>query len=282
MPSPKPKKNKYGNGHPSDGGGSVTDPAGTDFTLPPFMSYDPSINAEIRANDRGLQDINQDFQTQRKIDRQDYRQTRTDIKQGFKRSTQDIKTSANQTRRGFKEKTADIHQTAQRGREDFRLQLNDMFRKFGIQTSNQAQAANARGVGDGGTLAAAAAKRESNMARDRGSLELARSRQQEDIATALQRLSKDQGEFRRDLSRTRGRLGEDTARESKLAGRDFSRTRRSARRENNRANREGYFSELDLTQAAIYAARQNNPGAFSKYGSKGGDSDKPKKKKKGK
>lgn len=246
--------------------GTSTDPSGTTFSLPPFMSYDPSINAEIRANQRGIQDINQDFKTQRKIDRQDYRQTRKDIQRTFKRGRQDLKFGAKQARRGFKESREDIRQTAQRGREDFRLQLADTFRKYGIQASNQAQSANQRGVGAGGTLAAGAAIREANLGRDVGKLELARQRQLEDIATALQRLGKDKREFRTEYGRSRGRLREDTARDTKLSKRDFRRTRRQSRRENNRANREAYFSQLDLTQQAIYNARQTNPGSFNKYG----------------
>lgn len=248
--------------------GASTDPTGTTFDLPPFMSYDPSINAEIRANQRGIEDINQDFQTQKKIDRQDYRQTSKDIRRGFNRGRTDLKFGAKQARRGFSEKRSDIRQTAQRGREDFRLQLGETFRKYGIVASNQAQQSNARGVGEGGSLAAGAAIRSENQARDVGKLELARSRQQEDIATALQRLGKDQREFGTEYGRTRERLRQDTARSKKLAGRDFRRTRRSARRENNRANREAYFSQLDLTQSAIYNARQTNPGSFNKYGRK--------------
>lgn len=246
--------------------GASTDPTGTTFDLPPFMSYDPSIAAEIRANQRGIQDINQDFRTQRKIDRQDYRQTKKDIQRTFKRGKQDLKFGAKQARRGFAEGRQDIRQTAQRGREDFRLQLADTFRKYGIQASNQAQASNQRGVGEGGSLAAGAAIREANMGRDVGKLELARQRQQEDIATALQRLGKDQREFKTEYGRSRTRLREDTRRDTKLSKRDFRRTRRQARRENNRANREAYFSQLDLTTQAIYNARQTNPGSFNKYG----------------
>lgn len=246
--------------------GSSKDPTGTTFDLPPFMSYDPSIAAEIRVNQRGIQDINQDFRTQRKIDRQDYRQTKKDIGRSFKRGKQDLKFGARQARRGFAEGREDIRQTAQRGREDFRLQLADTFRKYGIQASNQAQASNQRGVGEGGSLAAGAAIREANMGRDVGKLELARQRQQEDIATALQRLSKDQREFKTEYGRSRTRLRQDTRRDTKLSKRDFRRTRRQARRENNRANREAYFSQLDLTTQAIYNARQTNPGSFNKYG----------------
>lgn len=262
-----PGKRAYTRGANFDQPGSVKDPySGSTFDLPPFMSYDPSINAEIRANARGIQDINQDFQTQRKIDRQDYRQTKSDIGRSFDRGRQDLKFGAKQARRGFKEGRQDIRQTAQRGREDFRLQLSDTLRKYGIQASNQSQMANARGVGEGGTLAASAAKRAENQALDVGKLQLAKQRQEEDIATALQRISKDQGEFSTKYGRSRERLRQDTGRDYKLAGRDFRRTRRQARRENNRANREAYISAVDLTQSAIYGARQQNPGAFNKYG----------------
>lgn len=251
--------------------GSVKDPySGSTFDLPPFMSYDPSFNAEIRANARGIQDINQDYQTQRKINRQDYRQTKEDIRRSFNRSRQDLKFGAKQARRGFAEKGADIHQTARRGAEDFRLALADTFRKYGIQASNQAQMANQRGVGEGGTLAASAAKRAENQALDVGKLNLARSRQMEDVATALTRLRKDKGEFSAEYGRSRNRLRQDTTRDKFLAKRDYRRTKRQARRENNRANREAYISAIDLYQSAIYNARQTNPGSFNKYGQRTG------------
>lgn len=259
------KKRAYTRGYDI---GNATDPTGQDFQLPPFMSYDPSIAAEIRANERGIQDINQDYRTQKRIDRQDYRQTRKDIRQSFNRGRTDLKFGAKQTRRDFREKAADIHQTAQRGREDFRLQLADTFRKYGIQASNQAQMTNARGVGEGGSLAASAAIRAENQGRDVGKLELARSRQMEDIATALQRLSGDKREFRTELGRNRKRLRQDTERDKLLSRRDFRRTKRQSRRENNRANREAFFAQLDLIQSAIYNARQTNPDSFNKYGGK--------------
>lgn len=257
---------RYGQGYDI---GTSQDPSGNAYQLPPFMSYDPSISAEIRANQRGIQDINQDYRTQKRIDRQDYRQTRKDIRQDFTRSRSDLKFGARQARRGFREKGTDVRQANQRGAQDFRLQLADTFRKYGIQASNQSQMANARGVGEGGTLAASAAKRAENQALDVGKLTLARERQKEDIATTLQRLGKDRAEFGVKYGRERKRLREDTGRSKKLAKRDFRRTRRAARRENSRANREAYFSQLDLTQSAIYNARQTNPGAFNKYGKKG-------------
>lgn len=260
---PKPKPKKPGNGP------GVYDPAtGNTFQPPPFMSYDPSIDAEIRANQRGLQDQEQDFTTQRKIDRQDKRQSLHDIQRSFDRGRQDIKTDLHRGMRAIGQKREDIHQTAQRGAEDFGIRLNTMFRKYGIEATNQAQTANARGVGEGGTLAAAQQKRDTNMGIERGALELARSRQQEDIHTALTRLGIDQGELRTDIKRTKKRLGQDTGRETKLTKRDFKRTRREARRGLNRARREAAISEIDLTQQAIYNARQLNPGAFSKYGKK--------------
>lgn len=248
----------------------ATDPTGQSFELPPFMSYDPSIDAEMRANQRGIEDINQDFRTQRKINRQDYRQTRKDIRQTFQRGRTDLRFGAKQARRGFSEKTADIRKSGQRGREDFRLKLGDTLRKYGIEASRTAQSANARGVGEGGTLAASAAIRAENQARDVGRLELARERQQEDIATALQRVNKDRGEFQTKYGRERKRLRQDTRRDKFLATRDYGRTQRQLIRENQRANREAFFSNLDLTTSAIFDARQRQPGAFSKYGKKKG------------
>jgi hypothetical protein len=288
------KKNNNNNGGNNNGGGGgnggggqpkYTAPPVTsgDYETPPFMSYDPSIDAEIRANQRGIQDQMQDFATQKKIDRQDYRQSLHDIHQTSHRSRQDIRTEANRGERGFGEKRTDIRQTRQRGNEDFQTRMTGLFREYGIKASNQAQVANTRGVGEGGALAAAAAKRATNQGIEQTALTTAKQRQDEDIATALQRLGKDEGEFARDISRSKTRLGQDTQHDVKLTGRDFRRTRRSERRGLNRAKREYAASYLDLVQSSIYQARQMNPGAFSKYGERtggnGGGNGKKKKKK---
>lgn len=265
--------NGGGNGGGGNGGGNGNDggthAVGADGAqLPPFMSYDPAIDAEIRANQRGLQDIEEDYKRNRRINRQDFRQTRSDIRLSSNRGKQDIRRNAQRARVTYGQKRADIRTASQRGAEDFGLKVGDLLRRYGIQSRVQSQTANARGVADRGTLAASAQARAENMGRDLGEVNLARARQQEDIATSLKRLRTDRRQTRADFGRARTRLKQDTRHDVKLTKRDYRRTQREAKINLIRARREELFSEQDLVNSAIYGARAAKPGVFSKKGTR--------------
>jgi hypothetical protein len=259
---PKPKKPSSSGSSGSQDPGAATD---TGYQ-PPYMSYDPAYDAQIRAGERGYADAQVDYGVQKTIDKQDYHQSLKDIHQSFKRGRTDIKTQRTRGLLDFGNKRTDISKTATRGEQDFGLRLGALFRNYGIKATNQTQQANAQGVADAGTLASAADARAANFTTDKGALDLAHSRQSEDIATALKRLGTDQSQFLFDTHQSKHRLKQDTKHDTKLTGLDYSRERQAQRLALMRAGREAAINTSDLTQQEIFQAMNLHPGAFDKYG----------------
>lgn len=234
------------------------------------MTYDPALDSNLAATQRGLQDTQQDFHHQKRIDKQDYKQTKKDLHQEKKRGMQDIRRDQSRGTIKYGQQREDLGRNAQRGEQDFNIRLGNLLTNYGIKATGQIQAANAQGVADAGTLQSAAAMNVANFTRDRAPLDLARSRQQTDIATSLARVGTSEKQFGQDTARATTRLGQDTHRSGKLAHRDFLRERIDQRRNLSRAAREAEFANIDTHQEEIYQARANSPGAFNKYGKKTG------------
>lgn len=215
------------------------------FKLPPFMTFDPSIDAQRRAQQRGLKDILKDTKRAKNYAGQDEGQKVADINQTQARGTQDIAT------RG-----AEIGLRQQRGTEDFSTQLGNLIRDFQVRGSQQTQSANAAGSLDPSTQAAAAGRRQENFNVARHPIDVGQQRLDQDSSLAMQGLGVAQQ-----------RLGEDTSRSLGLAGQDYGRTLTDILTKRHRAVREERIGNLDLIQQAIFNARQNKPGAFTQYGS---------------
>src|SRR5262245_38659532 len=86
------------------GGGGRQGASRSGFSLPPFLSYDPAIGAEIRGLGRGLKDVLKDTRRGQRIRREDLSQRLADIATERARGTQEI---------GFKRE--DILQNQERG-----------------------------------------------------------------------------------------------------------------------------------------------------------------------
>lgn len=236
---------------------------GGGFKMPPFMTFPPSINAQRRAQQRGLKDILQDTGRAETMAREDAAQKGADIATSSSRGYQDI---GQRYSRGVE----DITQRQQRGEEDFTAQLGGLIRSFQVRGREQRQAANQAGVLGGSTEQAAAARRGENLAVARRPIDVGRQRLQEDTTQGLSRLGED-------VSIASGRLGEDTARDTRLSGVDLNRTVSDLLTKRNRAIREQRLGDIDLIQEAIFQARQMKPGAFTQYGGpKGPKAPKPK------
>lgn len=223
-----------------------------------MFSYDPSIEAERRAQQRGLKDILKDTHRARVYAGQDLSQKQADIGRTQSRGLQDINTE-------YTQGVQDITRRQTRGSEDFTTQLDNLVRGFQQKGQQQTQVANAAGVNDASTAAAAAARRAENLAVARQPIDTGRQRLAEDTATAFGRLTGQTG-------LATSRLGEDVTRDYSLAKQDHSRTIRDLLTKLRRAKREQQIGNLDLIQQEIYNARQNKPGAFTTTGA-------PKKKK---
>lgn len=229
-------------------------PKNQGFRLPPFLSYDPSIDAERRAQQRGLKDILKDTSRAQRYAREDLTQKQADIGRSQARGLEDIG-------RTYSQGAEDISTRQARGMEDFNTQLTNLIRGFQQKGQQQTQTANAAGVLDPSTQAASAARRAENLAVARQPIDTGIARLGEDTARSFSRLT---GSTQLATSR----LGEDTTRDYGLAKQDYQRTGLDLTTKLRRAKREQQIGNLDLIQQAIFNARQNKPGAFDQYGNR--------------
>lgn len=236
------------------------------FQMPPAFSYDPAILAELRALERGFKDTRQDHRIGMRQAKQDLRTQLRDIALDLKRGRRQIRTEKRRALRDIGYQRQDVRTTARRGREDLTMQLDELVRQFGQLGSQQFEAATAAGVTGGGTMGASAAARQSNFSFARRPLDIQRQRISEDLERDLERLRGVRGDVMQDSRRGLRDLRQDVRHDRRLARRDFRRFRRQSNIGLQRANREMQIGRLDLTQQAIFQARQNQPGAFSKYG----------------
>jgi serine phosphatase RsbU (regulator of sigma subunit) len=249
--------------NPSDGQGP--------YRTPPFLSFDPAIEAERRAAIRGLRDTGQDTRIAARRAKRDLQTELKDLRVTRKRGFQDLKRDKSRSLRDIGFEKADVRLGRERGMEDFSMRLNALTRQFTQLGRSQTQAANAQGVLGGGTAAASAAAREQNLAFARQPLDIGAARLDEDARIALERLGIQAEDVRQDTTRGRKRLKQDVRHDSRLARRDYGRTLTDLYNQLERAIREQRIGDVDLIKEEIFNARQNNPGAFSKYGKKGGE-----------
>jgi hypothetical protein len=245
-------------------------PAGTGsaggLSIPPFLTYDPAIEAQRRAAERGLEDTEAQIKTEghfagtklheamRNLRRTTHYK-RTDIGTSFQRGSQKL---------GYEE--ADTRKKAQRTGEDFQTRLNDIARQFGELGHRQGEASNAAGVLDAGTGAASAAARNRNQGFAEAPIHTAQGRLGEDLMTALSRIGVSRGQLAEDRGRSLGRLKQDTTVSRRAARREYGQQAFLRNRKQEEARREQAISNQDLIAEEIYSARQNRPGVFSTTG----------------
>lgn len=241
---------------------------GGDLHQPPSMSYDPAIEAERRAAARGLLDTRQDTKIALKQGRQDLHTTLKDLALNLKRTRQDERRGLRRGLQNVQFQRQDARRSAFRGRQDLGLQMDALVRKFGTQGQVQAQAANAAGVYDAGTLASASAKRAANLAFERQPIDIGMQRIGQDLRIALGRSGVEAQRLRQDYRRNITRARQDTRHDKRLARRDFKRTKKSLFIDLDRASREQRIGNVDLTQQEIFDARARHPGVYGKKGRK--------------
>lgn len=258
------------------------------YTQPPALTYDPGIEAERRAAKRGLEDIETDVRAGRHFARRDLAQALRDIRtdtsrtrgrlnRDFARSRDDINRTTEREGHDLSERESDVRLKGERANQDFDTQLANIGRQFAQLGQRQGESANAAGVLSGGTQAASQVARGRNQQTAEAPVHVARQRVEEDLATALRRIGTAGGELGEDSERELAELGEDRGRLSGHLLQDRGRNRRLARREAGRglfslkhklerARREQAFTDIDKTLQAIYQARANRPGAFTRAG----------------
>lgn len=158
---------------------------------PPVGTYDPSIDYNAGASQRGYDQTAGDAQTTAEQGQQDYGLGLGDLTTGRDRKLADLLTS--RTRLG----------------EDFTRQSGDITRNYGILSSQQAEGAAQRGVTSQGLIGKSNQIRGANESRDQSLLKTNADRQTADIDLATGRTGED---F------TRGKLGLDLGNARQFGG----------------------------------------------------------------
>lgn len=223
---------------------------------PPPGTYDPQLDASLRASQRGLEDFL--FDTRRAGQRsladyrigrqeaaigrtrgrrdlsnavadaaQDYRVGKADIGSEYGRSLADLLLNRDRS-------LADIGQTRSRSQEDYGEAVAGLQRRYGILGSQQNQAARAAGLSASSYAAQAAAKRAANQAVERKpldtslartlqDLDLSEGRLKEDVGTAQTRLGENRDRAMLGLDTAAGRSGRDLAAQTRRLEQDYTR-----------------------------------------------------------
>ncbi len=234
-------------------------------TGPPYLSYDPAIEAERRAAQRGLSDTILNTKVSAKRARQDKRGQIKDIKVSKRRGVQDLRTDKRRTLRGIRENRQDVKLKSRRGFQDFNLQLQSLTRHFTQLGRQQTQVANAQGVLDEGTASAGASARAANQRIAEKPIHIGQRRLGQDTNIALQRIREQAGDTRFDFKRGLHRLKQDTHHDIHIARQDYRRTIFDLHTSLQQAIREQRIGDADLIQQEIYNARQNHIGSPSNY-----------------
>lgn len=187
---------------------------------PPPGWYDPTLDANQRAANRGLRDFRQD----------------TDI--GQERADTDYTLGRQQINRGASRPLADIMRARTRTGEDVGVAQQAINRRYTDQRAGQMQAGNVAGVLGGGFIRAAARRRADNKQVDDSALQLSARRAGEDSQTAQSRTVED-----RDLALANLGLG-------------YTRGNEDRQRSLSRAQRENTFFGQDVGAQRAYEGAQ--------------------------
>lgn len=142
-------------------------------TRPPAGYYDPILDAQQRAAQRGYGDLQRDHEQARERGLEDFNLSSASLARGRDRTLADILTG--ETRTG---------QDKDRALADLDLQYNRLGQR-------QNEAARVQGVTSGGLLAKSAAIRDANETRDQQPILTSFNRRMEDFGTARTRTSED-------------------------------------------------------------------------------------------
>lgn len=196
-------------------------------TAPPAGYYDPNIDSQVGAANRGLGDTREDSGTAGRRDTSDYLLNSAGIARGaarggedlsrqiaasrlgYDRAGQDLTVQEGTSMRGFDRAGSDLDQRSSRGGEDYSSSVQALTRNYSRLGGSQAQSQRAAGLTGGSAALQAAARRNANQAIDRAPIDQGFSRLTQDIGTARGRLGEDRSSAVDAFGRARGRLGED-------------------------------------------------------------------------
>lgn len=266
---------------PARGGGGVDLPNLPQFTGPPSGTFDPGLEAQVRAAERGLIDLIEktrleghrasvDTRQARRLLERKVRQGQADLARQRGYTLEDAGLDRNRLQTNFQRDIEDLAIARQNGEEDYSRKLAEIQHAYATRAAVQQQAAVAQAVNDAGTTAASDAVRGANQAYDKGltdtsharavaALNLADRRTREDYANRMGLV--DQG-LQRDLTRfgiQRHRMGQDLRTQRAALRRDLFRGLHDRHDTISKAKREYGIYVTDVAEQAFYQAHQLNP-----------------------
>jgi hypothetical protein len=224
----------------------------------PPGSYDPNLDAQLRASKRGLTDLigigtspnTYGGDIGKALERGDIDYT---LSKGA--TDQDYATGQARTEQGYQRNLSDLLTARERGGQDYQSNIGTLQRNYANLATSQAQAQRKAGaLPGGGVIAQAARKRDANQQIERAPIDTAYQRAVSDSQLGEQRLGQDRQNTLSDLltgyNRQTGQLGNTQLRNVE----DLT-------TQAERAQREGNFFGQDTQTAKAAQFFANNPTA---------------------
>lgn len=261
--------------------GGVNLPNLPSFNGPPPGTFDPGLEAQVRAAERGLIDLIEkthleghresvDTRQARRLLERKVDEARADLSRAKGYARQDAGTQQGQLQTNFARDIQDLATAKQNGEEDYNRKLTELQHSYATQAAVQSQASVSQGTHEAGTTAASDAVRAANEGWDRSGLDTANNRFLSANALTEQRA-------REDFATRSGLVGQGLERQ--LAGYDIQghRLGEEAQTQRNKlklaqlragtdrqtslshAKREYGLYSTDVASQAYYQAHQNNP-----------------------
>lgn len=273
-------RKKAGSGSGGRAGG-VNLPNLPTFNGPPAGTFDPGLEAQVRAAERGLLDLIEKTRLEGRRESHDTREARILLERKVRQGRSDIDRNrgyaikdAGTQREGlgvnFARDLQDLAIAKQRGEEDYQKALTDMQHRYARIGAEQSQASVSQGTDSVGVEAASAAVRGANQSADKSEVDTAHRRAEEALAL-------EDARTREDLARRLGlvdeglgreltgygvqahRLGLDQRTQRNRLHLEAARNRLDRRTNLSHAKREYGIYATDVAQQAYYQAHQLNP-----------------------
>jgi hypothetical protein len=151
---------------------------------PPPGTYDPAIDAQVRAAQRGYGDLGQDYTVGKTRAQDDYLTATQNDQTDYQNALGDLTQTHDRS-------LSDLLLGRTRGTEDYNASVANLDRSYLRLGDQQTQAANAAGVIGGGALAQALQKRTANEAIDRAPIDTNYNRFLGDSQTQEGRINQD-------------------------------------------------------------------------------------------
>jgi len=233
------------------------------LAVPPPGTYDPGLDAQERATNRGLSDLIADIGADTGVNRvranTDWLTQQAQLNQSGQRNEADYTLGTSRAEQSFGRSLADLLTQRAQGGEDYQSNVSALQRNYATLGNNQNQAARAAGAMTGsGAQLQAARKREANQAIDRAPIDTAYQRFMSGSQLAEQRLGEDKANTLQDLLNGISRSREDLSTAGQQLNLGYERQNTDWDTQLSRAGRE--TGQFGIDTAAARAAQATQMG----------------------